>query len=185
MSQNPQRPSRPSGSTIIAILVAVSVAAIYLINSGGMAYLLPDLLATAIATPQAVEEAAVAAVPAQPADQEPEVATGAAGEKAAPTATIPAEINGIPTIRYDELPPEAHDTIALIEQNGPFPYDKDGAVFENREGILPSRPRAYYREYTVITPGEDDRGARRIVTGGESEFYYTDDHYESFSRVVR
>ena len=185
MSQNPQRPSRPSGSTIIAILVAVSVAAIYLINTGGMAYLLPDLLATAVATPQAVEEAAVAAAPAQPVDQQLETTKSAAGEKAAPTPTTPAEINGIPTIRYDELPPEAHDTIALIEQNGPFPYEKDGSVFQNREGILPSRPRPYYREFTVITPGEDDRGARRIVTGGESEFYYTDDHYESFSRVVR
>ncbi len=184
MSQDPQPPSRSSGPTLIAILVALAVAVIYFANSGGMAYLLPDLLATAIATPQAVDEEATVTTLAQPADQAADVV--GTREEAAPmlAATIPAEINGVPTILYDELPPEAHDTIALIEQDGPFPYEKDGSIFQNREGLLPSRPSAYYREYTVITPGESDRGARRIVTGGEGEFYYTDDHYESFSRVV-
>ncbi len=67
---------------------------------------------------------------------------------------------------------------------GPFPYDKDGAVFQNREGILPGRQRGYYHEYTVITPGENDRGARRIVTGSRGELYYTDDHYDSFKRIL-
>ncbi|APR04679.1 ribonuclease [Thauera chlorobenzoica] len=72
-----------------------------------------------------------------------------------------------------------------IRQGGPFPYRKDGSVFHNRERLLPTRPRGYYREYTVPTPGARDRGARRIVTGGEPPevFYYTADHYRSFRRI--
>ena len=83
------------------------------------------------------------------------------------------------------LPPEALDTLALIEAGGPFPYDRDGTVFQNRERRLPDRPRGHYREYTVHTPGSPDRGARRIVTGGDppDEFYYTDDHYRTFRRI--
>jgi ribonuclease T1 len=82
----------------------------------------------------------------------------------------------------DYLPDEALDTIALIEKDGPFPYSKDGSVFQNRERQLPNKPRGYYREYTVDTPGSRDRGARRIVTGGEpvETYCYTEDHYRSF-----
>ncbi|MBC9073669.1 ribonuclease [Thauera sp. CAU 1555] len=85
----------------------------------------------------------------------------------------------------DGLPPEAHATLALIQSGGPFPYRKDGSVFHNRERLLPERPRGYYREYTVPTPGARDRGARRIVTGGQPPevFYYTADHYRSFRRI--
>ena len=83
------------------------------------------------------------------------------------------------------LPAEARDTLALIARGGPFPYRQDGGIFQNREHRLPSRPRGYYREYTVETPGSDDRGARRIVTGGDppAEFWYSDDHYRSFRRL--
>jgi guanyl-specific ribonuclease Sa len=83
------------------------------------------------------------------------------------------------------LPPEAEQTLRLIEQGGPFPYDRDGVTFQNRERRLPERPRGYYREYTVRTPGENDRGARRIVTGGDPPevYYYTDDHYRSFRKL--
>lgn len=83
------------------------------------------------------------------------------------------------------LPAEAHETLRLIERGGPFPYDRDGSVFQNREGRLPAEPRGYYREYTVPTPGASDRGARRIVTGGNppSVYYYTADHYRTF-RVI-
>jgi ribonuclease T1 len=80
------------------------------------------------------------------------------------------------------LPPEARDTIVLIQRGGPFPNRQDGSVFGNREGHLPERPRGYYREYTVDTPGLSHRGTRRIVTGGDPVeiWYYSDDHYESF-----
>lgn len=87
-------------------------------------------------------------------------------------------------IGYQELPREARETLALIRSGGPFPYQRDGATFGNREGLLPKRSRGYYQEYTVKTPGSRDRGARRIVAGGGVEFYYTEDHYRSFRRIV-
>lgn len=74
-------------------------------------------------------------------------------------------------------------TLALIDTGGPFPYRQDGTVFSNREHLLPAEAHGYYHEYTVPTPGSPDRGARRIVMGGEGEAYYTDDHYRSFWRI--
>lgn len=96
------------------------------------------------------------------------------------TPDRPATAGALPSF----LPEEAHDTLALIARGGPFPHRQDGSVFQNREGRLPQRPRGYYREYTVRTPGERTRGARRIVTGGSPpvEFWYTADHYGSFRR---
>ncbi len=93
--------------------------------------------------------------------------------------------SGLPWVREDELPVEAQGTLALIDQGGPFPYDKDGATFGNFEALLPDHQRGYYDEYTVITPGSKDRGARRIITGDGGEFYWTQDHYQSFSRIAR
>lgn len=97
-----------------------------------------------------------------------------------------AAFSAVGEIEARALPPEARATIALIRGGGPFPYQRDGVVFGNREGILPRRARGYYREYTVRTPGARDRGARRIVAGGDGggELYYTDDHYRSFKRVI-
>lgn len=92
--------------------------------------------------------------------------------------------SGLPWVEATALPPEARDTLDLIAAGGPFPYPRnDNQTFSNREGILPREPRGYYREFTVPTPGEDDRGARRIVTGADGEKYWTDDHYDSFSRI--
>lgn len=102
------------------------------------------------------------------------------------TATARAQgVSDLPTIRYQDLPKQARETIALIEQGGPFPFERDGITFQNREQLLPRQRSGYYREYTVITPGSRDRGARRIVAGAEGELYYTDDHYESFREVIR
>jgi len=85
------------------------------------------------------------------------------------------------------LPAEARATLARIRAGGPFPYERDGVVFGNRERILPPRARGYYHEYTVRTPGVRSRGARRIICGGDSstlaECYYSDDHYQSFRRI--
>jgi guanyl-specific ribonuclease Sa len=80
------------------------------------------------------------------------------------------------------LPPEAHETLRLIARGGPFPHPQDGGVFGNRERRLPGKPRGYYHEYTVDTPGLSHRGTRRIITGGQPpiEYYYTDDHYDTF-----
>jgi ribonuclease T1 len=89
------------------------------------------------------------------------------------------------------LPREARATLALVKAGGPFSYAQDGSVFSNREKVLPPRQRGYYREYTVQTPGARDRGARRIVAGAgasddvraSGEYYYSDDHYNSFRRI--
>lgn len=106
--------------------------------------------------------------------------------RARATATPRAQsVSGLPTIRFQNLPKEAKETIALIDQGGPFPFERDGITFQNREQLLPRQRSGYYREYTVITPGSRDRGARRIVAGAEGELYYSDDHYESFREVIR
>ena len=82
------------------------------------------------------------------------------------------------------LPRQGVDTLRLIRDGGPFPYSKDGVTFSNREGILPSHRSGWYQEYTVITPGSSDRGARRIIAGKDGARFYTDDHYASFREVV-
>lgn len=94
-------------------------------------------------------------------------------------------MSGLPWVDLADLPPEAADTVGLIDAGGPYPYDEDDGTFGNFEGILPDRPRGYYREYTVETPGSNDRGARRIVAGSEGELYWTADHYQSFERIMR
>ena len=73
--------------------------------------------------------------------------------------------------------------LQTIEAGGSLPYAEDGQTFQNREGLLPSQPIGYYREYTVETPGSPDRGARRLVIGDGGETYYTADHYGSFTRI--
>ena len=94
------------------------------------------------------------------------------------------------TIVLAQLPVQGQDMMKKIEAGGPFKYDKDGTVFGNRERILPAKNRGFYREYTVKTPGERTRGARRIVCGGvkptvPDACYYTDDHYASFRKIAQ
>jgi ribonuclease T1 len=90
-----------------------------------------------------------------------------------------------PVVGVAELPSEGRETLALIEAGGPFPYRKDGAVFGNYERALPAKPRGYYREYTVRTPGAHDRGARRIIAGRDGDRWYSADHYRTFRRIER
>ena len=113
---------------------------------------------------------------------------GFSGTKAAKEAQeAPSSAHSAP-IALAQLPRQGRITYALIHQGGPFPYDKDGTVFGNRERLLPAHKRGYYREYTVATPGARNRGARRIVCGGKpvtpSVCYYTDDHYNSFRTIA-
>jgi ribonuclease T1 len=109
------------------------------------------------------------------------VSSGVQGRESPPPAPTVVELQS--------LPAEARETHRLIRQGGPFPYGKDGTVFGNRERLLPTARRGFYREYTVRSPGSPDRGARRIVCGGQAPqrpdvCYYTQDHYASFRRIA-
>jgi ribonuclease T1 len=108
------------------------------------------------------------ALSAPPVDGRPSVVTSAAG---------------LPVRALSQLPPQAGRVWQLIQHGGSFRYRQDGTVFGNREGRLPPRQSGFYREYTVPTPGEHDRGPRRLITGGAAELYYTGDHYVSFVAV--
>jgi ribonuclease T1 len=90
----------------------------------------------------------------------------------------------VDTVYVENLPREARQTLELIKKGGPFPYERDGIVFGNFEKRLPLHPRGYYREYTVKTPWRKDRGPRRIIAARDEIYYYTDDHYQSFRRIV-
>ena len=158
---------RRLASTPLLLTSVLLLAAVNLVACGAPAPAAPP--ADARTAPMAVDAAPTAAAP-----QTDDAKDG--------TALEPPP--GVEIIALAELPPEALETIVLIAKGGPFPYSKDGSTFFNREGILPSMPEGYYREYTVETPGSDDRGARRIVGGDEGELYYTDDHYNSFSWIV-
>jgi ribonuclease T1 len=118
------------------------------------------------------------------------VAAGLVVASLAATARTPDTPLAVPPVALASLPPEAKATHRLIHQGGPFPYERDGTVFFNRERLLPLERRGFYREYTVRTPGLRHRGARRIVCGGRQPTrpdacYYTADHYSSFQRIVQ
>lgn len=103
------------------------------------------------------------------------------------SSVLAKDMSQVGTVALANLPPEAQQTLGLIKQGGPFPYAKDGVVFGNYEKVLPRQKRGYYHEFTVKTPRARNRGARRIISGGEpqtsGEYYYTDDHYATFRRI--
>lgn len=105
-----------------------------------------------------------------------------------PIAAVAYSQSGYNSVAPDEvtlssLPREAKDTLRLIKQGGPYPFPRDGVVFGNFEKRLPKKPRGYYHEYTVKTPGVRSRGARRIVCGQVSTCYYSADHYKTFQLI--
>ena len=123
-------------------------------------------------------------------DRNPHRASGRASDRASDRSSDRASrqgVNGLGTVAVGDLPAEARQTLALIREGGPYPYEKDGTVFGNYERKLPRQRRGYYTEYTVKTPQVRSRGARRIIAGGPdgrpTEFYYTDDHYQTFRRI--
>ncbi len=123
-------------------------------------------------------------------DRNPDRASGKASDRASDWSSDRASrqgADGLGTVAVGDLPAEARQTLALIREGGPYPYEKDGTVFGNYERKLPRQRRGYYTEYTVRTPQVRSRGARRIIAGGRdgrpTEFYYTDDHYQTFRRI--
>jgi ribonuclease T1 len=87
------------------------------------------------------------------------------------------------TVALSALPVQARQTVTLIQHGGPFRYPEDGSVYDNRNRRLPAEPLGYYHEYTVPTPGETDRGERRIITARNGSYYWTANHYRSFRRI--
>jgi ribonuclease T1 len=104
----------------------------------------------------------------------------AAGPPSSNRPAAVASAAGLPVQGLSQLPPQVGQEWQLIQHGGPFQYRQDGAIFGNREKHLPPRQSGYYHEYTVPTPGAHDRAARRLITGGAAELYYTGDHYLSF-----
>ncbi len=173
---------RGTASTPTATILAGTVAA-----ADGSS---PTTTAAAVATATATLRPPTATTGAAQRPLPTATATAASKPSVPPTAAprgqpTPAADDTLPPIQFAELPSQAQEAIRLIDRGGPFPYDRDGITFGNRERLLPIRADGYYREYTVITPGSSDRGARRVIAGRGGELYYTDDHYESFRRVVR
>ncbi|NWL32291.1 ribonuclease domain-containing protein [Paenarthrobacter nitroguajacolicus] len=145
------------------LVIAVVVLVVAMVGGG-------SLTAPTTAPPSGVPTAGQSTTPASG------TATSAASAVANPST--------LPTINASQLPKEARQTLALIAKGGPYPYDRDGVNFGNFEGLLPKKSGGFYKEYTVPTPGESDRGARRIIVGKDSAKYYTPDHYESFTFIV-
>ena len=116
----------------------------------------------------------------------PEADSGESAETTVVEAPAPpaVQFSDLSPVFVTELPLEALDTLELIASDGPYPFDRDGLTFQNREGILPDLPRGHYQEFTVVTPGLSHRGAKRLVSGADGELYYTTDHYESFREIV-
>ncbi|MFE5582247.1 ribonuclease [Kitasatospora sp. NPDC056531] len=122
-------------------------------------------------------------------------AGGSAPKPSAPKPSPPAGGASVPSgswvpadpaladVCRTKLPSQAQDTLTLIAKNGPYPYNRDGIVFENRESRLPKKADGYYHEFTVVTPSSNDRGTRRVVTGGSGEQYWSPDHYVTFQEI--
>ena len=137
-------------------VVAIVLVAAYLLARGG--------------------SAGTAGVGAQPTAR-PTSSTQATGGTVDPAS-------GLVWVDESTLPAQAKATLALIRAGGPYPYPRnDDQTFGNREGLLPKKSGGYYKEYTVPTPGSDDRGERRIIKGAGGDLYYTSDHYQSFRRI--
>lgn len=157
---------------LLAAVVLIALLGLALVVSNGLR---PQTVAPAPA-PSGTAAPSGTPVPAAPASSR---APSTAGK----VEGVP-NTSGLAAIRESKLPAEGRRTLTLIRQGGPFPYERDGVAFGNFERILPRKSGGYYREYTVPTPGESDRGARRIVAGKAGEKYYTPDHYESFKFIA-
>jgi ribonuclease T1 len=176
MSETPQR--RKLGLIIggCAALVIVAVAFFLVGRSSGS-----KTTTTKSATTHAASKSPSKSTTAGNSSNSSKSATSVA---VAPAGGANAGKSGLEIVKASSLPPEARTTLKLIDSNGPYPYSRDGVVYNNLEKILPKQAKGYYHEYTVVTPGSKDRGARRIIAGGKGERFYTDDHYASFKEVV-
>ena len=166
---------------LAALLLGTGLSVLQACNSQPQPAVQPEVRTSVQAPGQTTGQTADRA-----ASQASERAQDRASERASDRASRQGA-DGLGTVAVGDLPAEARQTLALIREGGPYPYEKDGTVFGNYERKLPRQRRGYYTEYTVRTQQVRSRGARRIIAGGPdgrpTEFYYTDDHYQTFRRI--
>lgn len=169
--------------TVGTLLLGLAVAALAVFNlfisPGGT----PPGAVQQSAGPQGTTTSAPTFATSAPTGR-PTSAPAAAPSSSAAKSTGVQNASGLPAIRESQLPAEGRRVLVLIRQGGPYPYTRDGVTFGNFERVLPRKASGYYKEYTVPTPGESDRGARRIVAGQAGEKYYSPDHYGSFKFIT-
>ncbi|MFJ8624186.1 ribonuclease [Kitasatospora sp. NPDC093550] len=164
--------SRKNPLVVVAVLILALLA--------GVGYLLAD---KGGGHPKAAgPTAAATAGSSAPKPSAPKPSPPAGGATAAAGTWVPAD-PALADVCRTKLPSQAQDTLGLIAKGGPYPYNRDGIVFENRESRLPRKADGYYHEYTVVTPGSNDRGTRRVVTGNAGEQYWSADHYATFQEI--
>lgn len=169
----------------MVLLVLGVVAGVWLLGSlGGSASTEPSTEQQVLGTGATSEISATTVTLANGSRATTTTAARATSVTTTTAARVTKDADGFTIVRPAQLPKEAQQTLALIDKGGPYPYERDGIEFQNREKILPRKSAGYYREYTVVTPGSSDRGARRVIAGSGGERYYTADHYESFVRVL-
>ncbi|MFG3049471.1 ribonuclease domain-containing protein [Kitasatospora sp. NPDC048239] len=161
---------------VVAVLLCVLAAAAgYLLSDNGSSH--SGAAASSAPTASAASAGSAVPKPSAPKPSAPKSSPPAGAVVWVPTDPALADVC------RTGLPGQALDTLGLIARGGPYPYRSDGIVFENRENRLPRKATGYYHEYTVVTPGSNDRGARRVVTGTSGEQYWTADHYASFQEI--
>lgn len=170
---------------LAALLLGTGLSVLQACNSQPQPAVQPEVRASVQAPGQITGQAADRAA-SQASERAQDRASDRASDRSSDRASRQGA-DGLGTVAVGDLPAEARQTLALIREGGPYPYEKDGTVFGNYERKLPRQRRGYYTEYTVRTPQVRSRGARRIIAGGPdgrpTEFYYTDDHYQTFRRI--
>lgn len=170
---------------LAALLLGTGLSALQACNSQPQPAAQPEVRTSGQASGQTTGQA-VGRAASQASERAQDRASDRASDRSSDRASRQGA-DGLGTVAVGDLPAEARQTLALIREGGPYPYEKDGTVFGNYERKLPRQRRGYYTEYTVRTPQVRSRGARRIIAGGRdgrpTEFYYTDDHYQTFRRI--
>ena len=94
--------------------------------------------------------------------------------------------------RYGVLPDNyitKDEARALGWEGGSVEVYQEGAAiggdrFGNREGLLPEQTGRSYTECDINTDGADSRGAERLIFSNDGLYFYTSDHYASFTELT-
>ncbi|MFJ9440415.1 ribonuclease [Kitasatospora sp. NPDC101235] len=173
--------NRRNPIVVVAVLILAVLAGVgYLLAGRGSSH--PKAAASPATAATAGPSASGSTAPKPAAPKPTPPAGGAATNPAAAGTWVPTD-PALADVCRTKLPSQAVDTLTLIAKGGPYPYNRDGIVFENRESRLPKKTDGYYHEYTVVTPGSNDRGTRRVVTGDSGEQYWSADHYATFQEI--